>query len=230
MKLVASSARNMKLTTAEDIELAERLLAPATALIGAAHRHAASTCTASPPAIMSGCAASRSPTRIASRAIPTPMSALHALTDAILGAIGDGDIGQHFPPSDPQWRGAASRIFLADAAARVRRLGGRIVNVDVTLLCEAPKIGPHREAMREAIGGILGIDAERVGIKATTTEGLGFTGRGEGIAAMASATVLLPGLKFRRPATSCVGHLTPATESRHQGLRWLYDHEPRGPL
>jgi len=117
---------------------------------------------------------------------------LHALTDALLGAIGDGDIGQHFPPSDPKWRGARSRIFLVDAAERVRKIGGRIANVDVTFLCEAPKVGPHRQAMRESVAGILGIEASRVGVKATTMEGMGFIGRGEGIAAMASATVLLP--------------------------------------
>jgi 2-C-methyl-D-erythritol 4-phosphate cytidylyltransferase/2-C-methyl-D-erythritol 2,4-cyclodiphosphate synthase len=118
--------------------------------------------------------------------------ALHALTDALLGAIGDGDIGAHFPPSDPKWKGAASRVFVEDARARVVARGGRISNVDVTLLCEAPRIGPHRDAMRDAISRMLEIDVSRVGIKATTTEGLGFTGRREGIAAMASATVLLP--------------------------------------
>lgn len=118
--------------------------------------------------------------------------ALHALTDAILGAISDGDIGQHFPPSDPQWKGAASDLFLADAGRRVRERGGSITNVDVTILCEVPKIGPHREAMRARIGEILGLEAGRIGVKATTTEGLGFTGRREGIAAMASATVTLP--------------------------------------
>jgi 2-C-methyl-D-erythritol 4-phosphate cytidylyltransferase/2-C-methyl-D-erythritol 2,4-cyclodiphosphate synthase len=118
--------------------------------------------------------------------------ALHALTDAILGAIGEGDIGQHFPPSDPRWRGAASRLFLEDAASRVRARGGYVVNVDITLLCEAPRIGPHREQMRNAVADIVGIDSSRVGVKATTTEGLGFTGRREGIAAMASATVLMP--------------------------------------
>ena len=119
--------------------------------------------------------------------------ALHALTDALLGAIGDGDIGQHFPPSDPQWKGAASHIFIEDAARRVRARGGRIGNVDLTVLCEAPRIGPHREAMRAAIATMLGIDVDRVGVKATTTERLGFTGRREGIAAMATATVVLPG-------------------------------------
>lgn len=117
---------------------------------------------------------------------------LHALTDAILGALGDGDIGQHFPPSDPQWKGARSDVFLKDAAGRVQARGGRIVNVDVTLLCEAPKVGPYREAMRAAIAGILGVDVGRVGVKATTTERLGFTGREEGIAAMASASIALP--------------------------------------
>lgn len=117
---------------------------------------------------------------------------LHALTDAILGAIGDGDIGQHFPPSDPKWKGARSAQFLADAARRVAARGGRIVNVDLTLLCEAPRIGPHRDAMRAEVARILGIGIDRVGVKATTTEGLGFTGRREGIAAMASASVALP--------------------------------------
>ena len=117
---------------------------------------------------------------------------LHALTDALLGAIGDGDIGQHFPPSDARWKGAPSHLFLADAARRVAALGGSISNVDVTLLCEAPKVAPYREAMRARIGEILGIGVTRVGVKATTTEGLGFTGRREGIAAMAIATVTLP--------------------------------------
>lgn len=117
---------------------------------------------------------------------------LHALTDAILGALGDGDIGAHFPPSDPQWLGARSDIFLKDAARRVAESGSRIANVDITLICEAPKIGPHREAMRAAIAEILGVDIARVGVKATTTEGLGLTGRREGIAAIASAMLLVP--------------------------------------
>lgn len=117
---------------------------------------------------------------------------LHALTDAVLGALGDGDIGQHFPPSDPRWKGAPSKLFLEDAARRVAERGGVIANVDVTLLCEAPRIGPHRQAMSQVIAEILKIDPGRVGVKATTTEGLGFTGRREGIAAMAQATVRLP--------------------------------------
>ncbi|MBE0530132.1 MAG: bifunctional 2-C-methyl-D-erythritol 4-phosphate cytidylyltransferase/2-C-methyl-D-erythritol 2,4-cyclodiphosphate synthase [Rhodospirillales bacterium] len=119
---------------------------------------------------------------------------LHALTDALLGAIGDGDIGGHFPPTDPQWRGAASEIFLAHAGRLVAGRGGRIINVDVTLICEAPRVGPHRQAMRERIAAILGIEVGRVGVKGTTTEKLGFTGRREGIAAQAAATVWLPSI------------------------------------
>lgn len=117
---------------------------------------------------------------------------LHALTDAVLGALADGDIGAHFPPSDAQWRGAASDRFLRFAAERVAGRGGRITHLDVTLICERPKIRPHVEAMRARIAGIAGLGVGRVSVKATTTEQLGFTGRREGIAAMASATVALP--------------------------------------
>ncbi len=116
----------------------------------------------------------------------------HAITDALLGAIADGDIGSHFPPSDPQWKGAASSIFLAHAVKRVRARGGMIAHIDATIVCEAPKIGPHREAIRESLARIMEIDLDRVAIKATTTERLGFTGRQEGIAALAIATVRLP--------------------------------------
>ena len=118
--------------------------------------------------------------------------ALHALADAIYGALGDGDIGAHFPPSDERWRGAASSLFLEHAAERVRARGGTIAHCDITLVCEAPKIGPHREAMRARVAQVLGLDISRVGVKATTSEGLGFTGRREGIAALATATVRLP--------------------------------------
>ena len=117
---------------------------------------------------------------------------LHALTDAVLGALADGDIGTHFPPSDPQWRGASSDRFLAHAVEKVRSAGGRIDHLDATVLCERPKIGPHREAMRARIAEIAGVPISAVSIKATTTEKLGFTGRGEGIAAQAAATVRLP--------------------------------------
>ena len=117
---------------------------------------------------------------------------LHALTDAVLGAISSGDIGMHFPPSDPRWRGAASDRFLSHAAGLVRARGGVVAAVDVTVICERPKIAPYRAAMVERIAAILGIAAERVSVKATTTEKLGFTGRAEGIAAQAVATVRLP--------------------------------------
>jgi 2-C-methyl-D-erythritol 4-phosphate cytidylyltransferase/2-C-methyl-D-erythritol 2,4-cyclodiphosphate synthase len=117
---------------------------------------------------------------------------LHALTDAILGAIGAGDIGDHFPPSDPRWKGAASHIFLEHARDLVIARGGRIDHADVTIICEAPRIGPHREAMRANVAALLRLPADRISIKATTTERRGFTGRGEGMAAQAVATVSLP--------------------------------------
>jgi 2-C-methyl-D-erythritol 4-phosphate cytidylyltransferase/2-C-methyl-D-erythritol 2,4-cyclodiphosphate synthase len=117
---------------------------------------------------------------------------LHAMTDAILATIGAGDIGSHFPPDDPQWRGVDSARFLTHAANLVAGKGGRIAHVDVTLICERPKIAPYRDAMIDRIAGILGIERSRVSVKATTTEGLGFTGRREGIAAQAAATVVLP--------------------------------------
>jgi 2-C-methyl-D-erythritol 4-phosphate cytidylyltransferase / 2-C-methyl-D-erythritol 2,4-cyclodiphosphate synthase len=118
--------------------------------------------------------------------------ALHALADAIYGALAEDDIGAHFPPSDPQWKGAASHLFLAHAAERVRARGGVLVHLDATIICEAPKIGPHREAMRARVAEIAGLDAARVAVKATTTERLGFAGRGEGIACLATATIRLP--------------------------------------
>lgn len=117
---------------------------------------------------------------------------LHAVVDAILGALADGDIGSHFPPSDPQWRGAPSEKFLAFAVDRVRQRGGRIAHLDITIVCEAPRIGPHRDAMRARIAEIAGIAVDRVAVKATTNEKLGFVGRQEGLAAMATATVRLP--------------------------------------
>jgi 2-C-methyl-D-erythritol 4-phosphate cytidylyltransferase/2-C-methyl-D-erythritol 2,4-cyclodiphosphate synthase len=115
--------------------------------------------------------------------------ALHALTDALLATCGAGDIGDHFPPSDPQWKGAASRVFLEHAARIVREHGGTITNADVSIIAEAPKIGPHRESMRKMLADILGVDLERCSVKATTNEKIGFVGRGEGIAAIATATV-----------------------------------------
>ena len=119
--------------------------------------------------------------------------ALHALTDALLGTIAAGDIGTHFPPSDPQWKGADSAQFLQHAAKLIADQGGRIDFVDLTIMCEAPKIGPHRAAMVARIADLLSLSPDRVSVKATTTERLGFTGRGEGIATQAAATVSLPG-------------------------------------
>lgn len=117
--------------------------------------------------------------------------AMHALTDALLGAVGEGDIGAHFPPSDPQWAGAASSLFLEHAVELIRKRSGKIINVDVTIICEQPKIGPHREKMRQELARIMGVEAHRISIKATTTERLGFTGRDEGMAAQAIASITL---------------------------------------
>jgi 2-C-methyl-D-erythritol 4-phosphate cytidylyltransferase/2-C-methyl-D-erythritol 2,4-cyclodiphosphate synthase len=189
VRLVAGSEDNFKITTAEDLARAERLLAGAAdeVRVGSGfdvHRFG-------PGAAVTLCG------------VVVPHSAglvghsdadvgLHALTDAVLGALGAGDIGQHFPPSDPRWRGQASELFLRHAAGLVTARGGRIAHVDVTLLCETPKIAPHREAMRVRIAEIIGVVLDRVSVKATTTERLGFLGRGEGVAAQATATVRLP--------------------------------------
>ena len=115
---------------------------------------------------------------------------MHALTDAIYGALAEGDIGQHFPPTDPQWKGAASQLFLTHAANLMASRGFRLANADVTLICERPKIGPHALAMRVALAQIMGVEAARISVKATTSERLGFTGREEGIAAMATAALV----------------------------------------
>jgi len=117
---------------------------------------------------------------------------LHAITDAILGAIGEGDIGDHFPPTDAQWKGAPSHLFLSHAAELVRRKGGKLINVDVTLICERPKIKPHRQAMRETLAALLDLPVDRISVKATTTEGMGYTGREEGLLAQAIASVETP--------------------------------------
>jgi 2-C-methyl-D-erythritol 4-phosphate cytidylyltransferase/2-C-methyl-D-erythritol 2,4-cyclodiphosphate synthase len=189
--LVAGSPRNVKITTAEDLALAQRLVAATRPSEEVRTGNGYDVHRLVPGDRLWLCGVKIAHTHRLEGHSDADVG-LHALTDAILGALGDGDIGQHFPPSDPQWKGAASRLFLADAARRVAERGGRIANVDVTLLCEAPRIAPHRDAMRAAIAAILAIDEARVGVKATTTEGLGFTGRGEGIAAMATATIVLP--------------------------------------
>jgi len=186
--LVPASEENFKVTTEEDFRRAERVLAGGEQRIGSGydvHRFGPGN-------------------KVMLCGLPIPHThglvghsdadvALHALTDALLGAIGAGDIGGHFPPSDPQWKAAPSERFLRHAAALVAARGGAIVNVDVTIICERPKIGPHREALARHLAGILGIAVERASVKATTTDGLGFAGRGEGIACQAIAAVrLLP--------------------------------------
>ncbi|KIC48700.1 2-C-methyl-D-erythritol 2,4-cyclodiphosphate synthase [Tateyamaria sp. ANG-S1] len=117
---------------------------------------------------------------------------MHTVTDAIYGALARGDIGQHFPPSDPQWKGAASDIFLRHAVALAAEMGFEISNVDCTLICETPKIGPHATEMRTVMASIIGLEQDRVSVKATTSERLGFTGRGEGIACIATAALIKP--------------------------------------
>lgn len=191
--IVDGETTNSKLTTVEDFEMADRLLAARDgAGIGewrTGHGYDVHGFAIGDQVVLCGVSV---PHDHALHGHSDADVGLHALTDALLGAIGDGDIGTHFPPSDPQWRGAASDVFLRDAAARVRARGGRISNVDVTLICELPKIGPHRAAMQQRVAEILGIGRDRVSVKATTTEGLGYTGRREGIAAQASASVWLP--------------------------------------
>ncbi|MBU1209800.1 MAG: bifunctional 2-C-methyl-D-erythritol 4-phosphate cytidylyltransferase/2-C-methyl-D-erythritol 2,4-cyclodiphosphate synthase [Alphaproteobacteria bacterium] len=190
--LTEGSNRNEKITTAEDLEMAQRLMAAETARATEIRTGTGFDVHRFAPGNEVWLCGVAIPNDFRLEGHSDADVGLHALTDSILGAIGDGDIGAHFPPSDPQWKGAASQRFLSDAARRVAERGGSIVNVDVTLLCELPKIGPHRDAMRKAIAEILELDIGRVGVKATTTEGLGFTGRREGIAAMASASVRLP--------------------------------------
>jgi 2-C-methyl-D-erythritol 4-phosphate cytidylyltransferase/2-C-methyl-D-erythritol 2,4-cyclodiphosphate synthase len=187
--IVVGSEANLKITTADDLATAERLIAARHGDIRIGQGYDVHPFGPGDGLMICG--------------IQIPHSAgvvghsdadvgLHALTDAVLGAIGAGDIGMHFPPSDPQWKGVSSDRFLAHAAGLVRARGGSIAALDVTIICERPRIGPHRAAMVERIAAILGIAPDRVSVKATTTEKLGFTGRGEGIAAQAVATVRLP--------------------------------------
>ena len=181
--MVAGSGDNLKITTAEDLQRASTM-ETRTAFGFDVHGFAPGN------AVMLGGVSI--PHNHALGGHSDADVALHALTDAILGTIGAGDIGLHFPPSDPQWRGASSERFLSHAIGLLAERGGRIVHLDLTLICEAPRIGPHREAMVDSIARIAGIGRDRVSVKATTTEGLGFTGRREGIAAQAVATVEVP--------------------------------------
>jgi 2-C-methyl-D-erythritol 4-phosphate cytidylyltransferase/2-C-methyl-D-erythritol 2,4-cyclodiphosphate synthase len=182
-------AGNVKLTTNEDFARAELLRAAALTDIRTGNGFDVHAFAEGDHVMLGGV---RIPHRCGVTGHSDADVALHALVDAILGALTEGDIGQHFPPSDPQWRGASSDRFLAFACERVRARGGLIGHLDVTIVCEAPRVSPYRDAMRERIAAIAGISAERVAVKATTSEKLGFTGRGEGLVAMATATVRLP--------------------------------------
>jgi 2-C-methyl-D-erythritol 4-phosphate cytidylyltransferase/2-C-methyl-D-erythritol 2,4-cyclodiphosphate synthase len=186
---VAGEEINIKLTNAEDFTLAQRLATSAlpdirTGMGFDVHRFA--------PGNAVWLCGVKVPHDFGLEGHSDADAGLHALTDAILGALASADIGAHFPPTDERWRGAPSHLFLSHAASLVRDQGGVISHVDVTLICERPKVAPHREAMRARIGEILGIELARISVKATTTEGLGFAGRREGIAAQAVATIRLP--------------------------------------
>lgn len=187
--LVAGSPANIKITTAEDLKMAEATLAgPGGPDIRVGQGYDIHQLVPGDHVWLCGVKIPHEQTLDGHSDADV---GLHALTDALLGAIADADIGTHFRNTDPRWRGAASHLFLEDAARRVRAIGGRILNVDITLLCEAPKISPHRDAMRARIAEVLTLDVGRVSIKATTMETLGAIGRREGIAALATATVMI---------------------------------------
>lgn len=185
---VMGSERNFKVTTQDDMERAERMIGTQMEF-RTGNGFDVHKLIAGDGVTMCGV---RIPCDMALEGHSDADVGLHALTDAVLGAIGAKDIGAHFPPSDPKWRGAESWKFLDHAAKLVADRGGRVVHCDVTIICERPKIGAHREAMVQRIADILKIAADRVSVKATTTEKLGFTGRGEGVAAQATATIALP--------------------------------------
>ena len=185
--VVPGERGNVKITTPEDLAIAEARLAPPDIRVGHGYdTHRWTTGTS---------------VRLCGVDIPHDAAldghsdadvGLHALTDALLATVAAGDIGDHFPPSDPQWRGVSSDRFLAHARDLVAVAGGRITHADVTLVCERPKIGPHRDAMRERVAGILDVAVDRISVKATTNEERGFVGRGEGMVALATATVAFP--------------------------------------
>ena len=187
--IVDGSGDNLKITTPEDLAAAERLIAARQGDVRVGQGYDVHPFAPGDHLWICGV---RLPHGMSLAGHSDADVGLHALTDAVLGAIGAGDIGMHFPPSDPRWRGAGSDRFLSRAAELVRARGGAVAAVDVTIICERPKIAPHRAAMVERIAAILGITSDRVSVKATTTEKLGFTGRAEGIAAQAVATVRLP--------------------------------------
>ncbi|WP_343079006.1 bifunctional 2-C-methyl-D-erythritol 4-phosphate cytidylyltransferase/2-C-methyl-D-erythritol 2,4-cyclodiphosphate synthase [Ostreiculturibacter nitratireducens] len=186
--IVQGEEQNIKITHPEDFSRAEKLL-EADMDVRVGHGFDVHAFTEGSSVILCGVEIAHSQSLLGHSDADVGM---HALTDAIYGALAEGDIGRHFPPSDPQWKGAASKIFLAHAANLARERGYRISNADVTLICERPKIGPHAIEMAEVLARIVGIDSNRVSVKATTSEKLGFTGREEGIAALATATLVSP--------------------------------------
>lgn len=190
--LVEGSEHNRKLTSAEDLLLADKLLRGDGDRAGTVRVASGYDVHAFGPGEFVTLCGVRIPHDKMLVGHSDADVGLHALTDALFGTIAAGDIGVHFPPTDARWRGAASELFLKHAASLVAERGGEIVHVDITLICEAPRIGPHREAMQIRIAHILELNPGQVSIKATTSEGLGFIGRGDGIAAMATATVCLP--------------------------------------
>ena len=190
--LIESGRGNLKLTTERDFEEAENMvrnLSPALPDIRVGHGYDVHAFEPGDAVILGGV---KIPHDRRLKGHSDADVALHTITDAIYGAISDGDIGHHFPPSDPQWKGTASDVFLRHAVERVQSRNGIVTAIDLTIICEEPKIGPHRDTIRMRIADITGIASERISVKATTTEKLGFTGRSEGIAATATATVMLP--------------------------------------
>jgi 2-C-methyl-D-erythritol 4-phosphate cytidylyltransferase/2-C-methyl-D-erythritol 2,4-cyclodiphosphate synthase len=185
--LVENAAENMKITTAGDLAMADLIAGGGAADVRCGTGFDVHAFGEGDHVTLCGI---KVPHTHGFKAHSDGDAALHALTDALLGTIGAGDIGDHFPPSDPQWRGMDSAVFLTHALKLVAARGGRITNADITIVCERPKIGPHREAMCVKVAGLLGVERERVSVKATTSEGLGFTGRQEGISALATATVV----------------------------------------
>lgn len=191
VRLIPGEARNVKLTYPEDFAEAERMLSNQAGSplpdVRVGHGYDTHQLVSGDRIILCGVEIAHD------RKLSGHSDAdvgFHALTDALLATIGAGDIGSHFPPSDPQWKGASSDIFLDHAANLVRDAGGRITHCDVTIICEEPKIGPHREVMREAIARVVGVDAGRISVKATTNEKIGFVGRQEGVVALATATAV----------------------------------------
>jgi 2-C-methyl-D-erythritol 4-phosphate cytidylyltransferase / 2-C-methyl-D-erythritol 2,4-cyclodiphosphate synthase len=190
VRIVEGSTANVKLTWKGDIDMADKMLSPRLPDVRVGNGYDVHAFEDGSSVTLCGVAIPHTAKLLGHSDADV---ALHALTDALLATLGAGDIGTHFPPSDPQWRGAASEIFVRRAVRLVRDSGGRIANTDVTLICEAPQISPHRDAMVAVLSDMLGIESSRISVKATTNEKLGFIGRGEGIAAIATASVVYPG-------------------------------------